>query len=56
MSVRLGYILNFLEKGRTLYTSDRKYVEDLISKYLPSEFKSEVIEEQNKSSFKQTGF
>jgi len=25
-SVRLEYILNFLDKGRTLYTSDRKYV------------------------------
>lgn len=55
-SVRLGYILNFLDKGRTLYTSDRKYVEGLISKYLPGEIKSEIIEERNKSSSEQSWF
>ncbi|MDE1765571.1 MAG: DoxX family protein [Thaumarchaeota archaeon] len=50
-SVRLGYILNFLEKGRTLYTSDRKYVEGLITKYLPSELNSETINEVKQAEF-----
>src|SRR5574337_128788 len=50
-SARLGYILNFLERGRTLYTSDRKYVEGLISKYLPSELHSEIIKEVKQAEF-----
>jgi uncharacterized membrane protein YphA (DoxX/SURF4 family) len=45
-SVRLEYIMNFLDKERTLYISDRKYVESLASKYLPSEIKLSETEEK----------
>lgn len=31
---RLNYILSMLQEGRTLYTSDRKYLESLISTYI----------------------
>ncbi|HMK32097.1 MAG TPA: hypothetical protein VK431_00565 [Nitrosopumilaceae archaeon] len=31
---RLNYILSMLQDGRTLYTSDRKYLESLISTYI----------------------
>lgn len=33
---RLGHIKNTLESNRALYTSDKKYVEELVSKYMSS--------------------
>lgn len=34
---RLQYILETLKEGKSLFSSDKKYVEDLISKYIPQE-------------------
>lgn len=57
-SVRLEYILHFLERGRTLYTSDIKYVENLILKYLPTEINTDAtgITEERKQEEFQTSY
>lgn len=42
---RLEHIKNTLENKRTMYASDKQYVEDLISKYLPPSVESQPDQE-----------
>jgi len=39
---RLNYILNVLQDGKTLFASDKKYLETLISSYIDSDKRREI--------------